>query len=207
MASFAFSSQKPEVIGPKVAEVIGKELGIAPPQYEAVLGDAMPTSFKTVLGDAGKLLFGGGSTSLFVLSFGLTQPRPFTIKANVARQGIGASIHTLYYSMALSKPLDAETALEDPKAFGSAKFAGGAAAAKLNASGDLVKRANKLARPESEIAGVKVRTQRMFRLIPQGEEPCMLLVATLARPVSMGMNVALDLKEFLDLAALVEKLL
>ena len=75
----------------------------------------------------------------------------------------------------------------------------------MNANGDLVKRANKLARPESEIAGVTGRTQRMFRLIPSGEEPCTLLVATLARPVSMGMSVALDLKELLELAALVEK--
>jgi hypothetical protein len=207
MASFAFSFQKPEVIGPKVAEVVGKELGIAPPTFEVIMGDAVPTSFKTVLGDAGKALFVGGSASLFMLSFNLPQPRPFTIKANVARQGIGASVHTLFYSTPLSKPVDAETDLENPKAFGSSKFIGGAAAAKLNANGELVKRANKLARQEAEIAGVTVKTQRLFRLIPPGEEPCTLFVATLARPVSMGMSVALDLKEFLDLADLVEKTL
>jgi hypothetical protein len=207
MNNFAYSSQKPEVVGPKVAEIIGKELGIAPPQFEIEMTNVPQTSAKTLAYDIGRALFGGKTDSLFTIVFKINAARPLEIRANAIRQGVGCIIGTLIYTTPLSKNVDAETRLGEPKAFGAPKFEGSQAAAKLNAAGDLCKRANKLARNESNASGLTLRIQRMFSIFPQSEEPPTLAVCTLARSISMGFSVALDLNEFLDLAGFIEKIL
>src|SRR5664280_1427547 len=103
MNSFAYSSQKLDVVGPKVAEVVGKELGISPPPFVIEMADAPQTSIKTVMGDMGRALVGGGTNRLFTIIFRMSTPRPLEVRANVMRQGVGSIVNHLLYSTPLSK--------------------------------------------------------------------------------------------------------
>src|SRR5205085_8335616 len=102
------------------------------------------------------------------------------------------------------KPVFGEVALEDPKFFGKSKFAGDAAVCgKLNANGDLIKRANNFARVESQSGGMTLKIKRCCRIIPS-EGGSMLVVGTLPRPTKMGMSAAIDAKDFFDIADMIE---
>ena len=111
------------------------------------------------------------------------------------------------YSAKLSKPIAGEVALEDPKFFGKSKFAGEAtAAAKFNGNGDLIKRANDLARVESQSGGLTLKIKRCCKVVPH-EGGSMLVIGTLPRPIKMGFGAAIDAKDFFDIADMVEALL
>ncbi len=77
----------------------------------------------------------------------------------------------------------------------------------MNANAEFIKRANKLARSESSYGPLSLKIQRMFTLLQKEKGSAMLAVGTLARPTAMGMSVSMDLKEFTDLADMIEKLL
>jgi hypothetical protein len=205
MNNLAYGSQQPEKVGPQVEEKLRKELGAAAPlPYKVEAAGTGGTTAGTVLADVARGLFGGQANTLFTLVFDLTAPRPAQLRAVVERQGVGCHVGPLLYSAPLSKAVKGEVTLEGPKMFGAAKFTGEAdVSAKLNAKGDLLKRLGKLARTESEIGGLTLKMERLVKLAPQ-EQGALLVVGTLPRSTSMGMDAALDAKEFMDLAALIE---
>jgi hypothetical protein len=206
MNNLAYNSQKPDTIGPKVEELLRKEIGApAPISYDVEGGDGKAYGVGTAIGDMGRALFGGRTDVLFNLNFSLTQPRPARLSASVERMGpLGSYVGPLFYSTTLSRPAAGEVTLEPPKTFGNSKFAGEpATAAKLNGNGDLIKRANKFARTESKTGGGTLKMDRLFKVVPQGAG-ALLLVATLPRITSMGFGAAVDAKDFFEIAAMVE---
>jgi hypothetical protein len=205
MNNLAYSSQNVEKVGPKIEELIRKEVGATSALgYEVEDGGAGKTTAGTVLAGSVKVLFGGKETLLYSLYFNLTQPRPANLEVHVNKQGIGCHVGSLLYSTMLAKPASGEASLEAPKTFGSSKFTGDPATSqRLNANGDLVKRANKFARTESQSGGLTIKIDRFFKIVPQGSGS-LLVIRTLARPTSMGLSATVDAKDFFDIAAMVE---
>jgi len=206
MNNLAYNSQKPDTIGPKVEELLRKEIGAPTPiSYDVEAGDGRQYGIGTALGDMGRAIFGGRTDLLFNLNFSLTQPRAARLSASVERMGpLGSYVGPLFYSTTLSRPVAGEVALEPPKTFGNSKFIGEpSTAAKLNASGDLLKRANKFSRTESKTGGGTLKMDRLFKVVPQ-DSGALLVVATLPRITSMGFGAAVDAKDFFDIAALLE---
>ncbi len=205
MNTLAYGNQQPEKVGAQVEEKLRKETGAAGPvPYQVESGGAAATSAATFLSDVAKGMFGGRPDLLFTLVFDLSTPRPAQLRASVDRQGVGCHVGAMLYSAQLSKAVKGEAALDAPKMFGGSKFSGDAeTAGTLNAKGDLLKRLGKLARTESEIGGLTIHGERLVRVAP-AEGGSLLLVGTLGRPTSMGMDASLDAKEFFDLAAQVE---
>ena len=205
MNNLAYTSQDAEKIGAKVEEKVREEVGAgAPLAYQVEEGGAGRLSVGSFLKDVGSALVGGKDETLFRLHFDLPNRRPTQLEVNVNRQGVGSHVGLLLYSAKLSKPVSGEVALEDPKFFGKSKFAGDAAASgKLNANGDIIKRANNLARVESQSGGLTLKIKRCCRVVPH-EGGSLLVVGTLPRPTKMGMSVAIDAKDFFELADMVE---
>jgi hypothetical protein len=207
MNNLAYNSQDAASVGPKVEEKVREELGAsAPLSYQVETGEAATATVGSVLGDIGSALMGGAENMLFRLNFDLAQPRPANLQVSVNRQGIGSYVGMLVYSAQLSKPVGGEVALEEPKFFGKSKFTGDAAAAKLNANGDLIKRANTFARTESQSGGLTLKIKRSFRLLPH-EANSLLVIGTLPRPIKMGLSATVDAKDFFDIAEMIEKAL
>src|SRR5260370_178384 len=205
MNNLAYSTQKVEKVGPKIEELIRKEVGASSAlPYEVEDGGAGKTTAGTVLAESVKTLFGGKETLLYTLYFNLTHPRPANLEVHVNKQGVGCHVGSLLYSTMLAKPVSGEASLEAPKTFGSSKFTGDSVASqKLNASGDLVKRANKFARTESQSGGITIKVDRFFKVVPQGSGS-LLVIRTLPRPTSMGMSATVDAKDFFDIAAMLD---
>ena len=205
MNNLAYSTQQPEKVASQVEEKLRKELAAsAPVAYQIEKAEGAGPTAGTVLGDMARGLLGGHASVLFTLVFDVATPRPAQLRAMVERQGVGCHVGPLLYSAPLPKPIKGEVALEAPKMFGSSKFTGEAeTSAKLNARADLMKRLGKLARTEGEIGGLTLKMDRLVKLVPQ-DTGSLLVVGTLPRATSMGMDAALDAKEFLDVAALVE---
>lgn len=203
MNNLAYNSQQPDKVGPQVEEKLRKELGAsAPLLYQVESGEAGSTSVSSVLGDMGRALVGGKSERLFTLVFDLpasVAPRAAQLRANVNRQGVGSHVGLLLYSTKLSKPVKGEVTLGN-----KGKFEGDAeTAAKLNAKGDLSKRLGKFARTESEIGGLKLKIERLVKIMPR-EDGTLLVISTLGRTTGMGFDATLDAKEFFDLAGVIE---
>jgi hypothetical protein len=207
MNNLAYNSQDAASVGPRVEEKVREELGAsAPLSYQVETGEAATATIGSVLGDIGSALMGGAENMLFRLNFDLPQPRPANLHVNVNRQGIGSYVGMLVYSAQLSKPITGEVMLEEPKFFGKSKFTGDAASAKLNANGDLIKRANTFARTESQSGGLTLKIKRSFRLVPH-ESGSLLIIGTLPRPTKMGLSATVDAKDFFDIADMIEKAL
>src|SRR5207244_611719 len=114
---------------------------------------------------------------LYALHFDFAQPMPTHLQVSVNRQGVGSHVGLLLYSAKLSKPVSEEVVLEDPKTFGKSKFTGDATvSAKLNANGDLLKRADKLARTESQSGGLTLKIKRCCKIVPH-ESGSMLIMS------------------------------
>ena len=205
MNNLAYTSQDAATVGAKVEEKVREETGAnAPVAYQVETGEAGKATVGSFLSDIGGALVGGKDETLFRLHFDLAQRRPAHLQVSINRQGVGSHAGLLLYSTQLLKPITGETALEDPKFFGKSKFAGDAtAAAKLNANGDLIKRANDLARVESQSGGLTLKIKRCCKVVPH-EGGSMLIVATLPRPIKMGFGAAIDAKDFFDIADMVE---
>jgi hypothetical protein len=208
MNNLAYTSQDEATVGAKVEEKVREELGAsAPVPYQVQTGEAGKVSVGSFLSDVGHSLLGGKDETLFRLNFEINQPRNATLQVSINRQGVGSHAGLLLYSAQLSKTVGGEVALEDPKFFGKSKFTGDAAAAgKLNAKSDLIKRANDLARVESQSGGLTLKIKRCCKIVPH-EGGSMLLVATLPRPIKMGFGAAIDAKDFFDIADMVESAL
>ena len=205
MNNLIYGNQQPEKVSAQVEEKLRKELGATSPvPFQIESGEAGKTTISSVLGDMGRALVGGHSNLLFALMFDIAAPRPAQLRASVIRQGIGCYVGSLLYSTRLSKPIKSEVTLEPPKTFGSSKFSGDTeAAAKLNAKGDIAKRVGKFARTQSEMGSITVKVDRLFKIVPQ-DSGSLLVINTLPRMTSMGMDAAMDSKEFMDIAALIE---
>lgn len=205
MNNLAYTSQDAAYVGAQVEEKVREEVGAnAPVAFQVETGEAETATVGSFLKDIGAGLLGGKDETLFRLNFELMQRRPATLQVSMNRQGVGSHAGLLMYSTKIAKPISAEIALEDPKFFGKSKFAGDAtAAAKLNGNGDLIKRANDLARVESQSGGLALKIKRCCKVIPH-EGGSMLVIGTLPRPTKMGFGAAIDAKDFLDIADMVE---
>lgn len=208
MNNLAYSSQQPDKVAPQVEEKVRKEVAAtAPVPYKVEPAGVGDTTAGTVLADAARGLLGGRADTLFTLVFDITAPRAAQLRAVVERQGVGCHVGPLLYSAPIARAVKGEVTLEAPKMLGASKFTGEAeVCAKLNAKGDLLKRLGKLARTEAEIGGLTLKLERLVKLTPR-EQGALLVIGTLPRATSMGMDAALDVKEFLDLAALIESAL
>ena len=207
MNNLAYNSQDATYVGPRVEEKVREELAAsAPLSYQVESGEAATATFGSVLDDIGSALIGRTENMLFGLNFDLPQPRPAQLHVNINRQGIGSYVGMLVYSAQLSKPIGGEVTLEEPRLFGKSKFTGDAASAKLNANGDLVKRANTFVRTESQSGGLTLKIKRTFRLLPH-ESGSLLIIGTLPRPIKMGLSATVDAKDFFDIAEMIEKAL
>lgn len=205
MNNLAYTSQDAATVGAKVEEKVREEVGSsAPIKYEVEVGEAGTASFGSMLSDMAGALLGGKDKTLFNLHFDLPAQRPTHLQVSVNRQGVGSHVGLLLYTAQLSKPVFGEVTLEDPKFFGKSKFTGDAAACgKLNASGELIKRANNLARVESQSGGLTLKIKRCCKLVPH-EGGSLLIVGTLPRPVKMGFGAAIDAKDFYEIADMIE---
>jgi hypothetical protein len=205
MNNLAYTSQDAGVVGPKVEEKVREEVGAsAPLPFQVEAGEAGTLTVGSFLGDVAGALLGGKDKTLFNLHFDLPAQKPTHLQVSVNRQGVGSHVGLLLYTSKLSKPVFGEVALEDPKFFGKSKFAGDAAVCgKLNANGDLIKRANNLARVESQSGGLTLKIKRCCKIVPH-EGGSLLIVGTLPRPTKMGMSAAIDAKDFFEMAEMVE---
>ena len=206
MNNLAYTSQDAAFIGPKVEEKVREEVGAnAPVPYSVEEGEAATASVGSFIGDIAGALVGSKDKTLFRMRFDLPHARPAQLQVSVNRQGVGSHVGLLLYTAQLSKTVGGEVALEEPKFFGKSKFAGdGAAASRLNADGELIKRANNLARVESQSGGLNLKIKRCCMVVPRDGGGSTLVVATLPRPVKMGFGAAIDAKDFFDIADMVE---
>ncbi|MCL4506449.1 MAG: hypothetical protein M1434_08380 [Chloroflexi bacterium] len=208
MNNLAYGTQSPEKVAPQIEEKLRKELG-SPSNipYQVEDAGAAGASVGTVLGDMAKGLFGGHADLLFTVVFDISTPFPAQLRASVSRQGVGCHVGLLLYTTQMSKPVKSEVTFEAAKLFGSAKFSGDPEIiSRLNAKGEIAKRIGKFSRTESEVGGLTIKTERVAKLMPQ-DGGALLVISTLPRMTSMGMDASLDAREFMDIAALVRQTL
>lgn len=207
MNNGGYTSQDPQTLGAKVEELVRSELGLNASVPFEIIGaeDGKGFTAGSLLADTATHLFGGKATMLMSVGFSLTQPRVIALQVRLDRVGVGAHLGTLLYSTRITKPVLGEVTLEEPKTFGSSKFVSPqdpGAADRLNANKDLLKRVNKFAR--TEFPGFNVKGPRLFEIKPAGETGSDLVAATFPRSYAMGFKVSLDVKEFADLAGMIE---
>jgi hypothetical protein len=207
MNNGGYTSQDPQTLGAKVEELVRSELGLNSAVPFEIIGadDSKRLSAGSMASDVATHLFGGKATMLMSVGFNLTQPRVIGLQVSLDRVGVGAHLGTLLYSTRLTKPVLGEVTLEEPKTFGASRFVSPqdpGAADRLNADRDLLKRVNKFAR--TEFPGFNVKGPRLFQIKPEGEAGSNLVAATFPRSYAMGFKVSLDVKEFVDLAGMVE---
>jgi hypothetical protein len=200
-----FGNQDPAKIAASVEEKVRSSVGATTPiPYKVESTGTGPANAATVLVDIANVLGSGKTTPLLTLVFTIPGPHPTSLRARVDRQGIGGYVGSLLYSTSLAKPVGGEVTIEDHKTFGTPKFLGDpVAAAKLNATKDLAKRVDKLARTEADMGSIKVRVPRVFRVAPQ-VGGALLVLHTLPRMTSMGMGAEVDASEFLGIATAID---
>ena len=80
MNNLAYTSQKADVVVPKIEEIVRKDLGVETPvPYKVEEGDSGKVNVNSMLHDAGLALFGGKETLLFSVAFDIASPRPVTL--------------------------------------------------------------------------------------------------------------------------------
>jgi hypothetical protein len=208
MNNLAYTGQQSDKIGPKVEEVLRKDLDSKDPiNYEIEeQGSPKGSALNSILKDGATLLFGGKETVLFSVNFDFQQPRPVHLSVNINRQGVGCHAGSLVFSAFINKPLSAPVTMEGPKVFGTSKFLGDATAtSKLNNNKDLLKLAEKFARTKSDVAG-GLKMERFVKLEPFNNGATLVII-TLPRSTSMGMNATTDIKDFFSIAAMIESAL
>jgi hypothetical protein len=72
----------------------------------------------------------------------------------------------------------------------------------LNANGDLLTLANKLARTDAMFGGRGLRRDRLLKIVPDGQG-CVLIVGSLPRAIALGLKATVDSKDFFDLASVI----
>jgi hypothetical protein len=203
MNTLAYSTQKPEKVGPRIEEKIRGELGaVAPLSYTVEEGEAGSTSTRRFLSDVAKAFIGGATNALFTLDFDLGRPRPTYLGVTVNRQGVGSYVGHLLYAAELSKPIGGEARLDDEAR--RPHFVGDpAVSARLNESEDALKAIAKLIRDESTVGGMRIEARASCWLLPS-DSGSRLVVSTLPKPVRFGMSAIVDAKAFLEAAEAVE---
>lgn len=225
MNNLAYNSRDPQTVGPKVEQLIRKEVG-APGPLAYTVADGSPEPY--TVGSALKTaLVGGQLQSVFDLNFELPPPRPARLQVSMYQLGTGCLAGATLYSARLSKSVGGEVALEPPAGVlrdaalkthpnpylvnwftrSNSKFVGDPeTSAKLNANGGLLKLANKVARTESLSGGRTLKRDRLLKIVPDGQG-CALIVGSLPRTTSVGFSATVDSKDFFELATLIEQAL
>jgi hypothetical protein len=204
MNNLAYGHQQPEKIAASAEEIVRKDLGASEPiTFRIVDAGAAPASVASVLTDIKNVLGSGSTTPLLSVELDLPGPRRATLLARFLRQGVGCYCGSLLFTVPLNRSIDREVTIEDHKSFGSPKFLGGEAAARLNAAKDLAKRVDKILRTEVEMGSIKVRISRLFRLVPS-QDGSLVILGTLPRLTSMGMSATTDAREVLEVVAAIE---
>ena len=203
-----FFSDKAEKVGPKVAKKVGKELGIAPPPFEAVTeGRFRPGSLGQFMGDVGASLI-GGTRPLVTVNLAIPSPKPFELTVRVIKAKKDICLGSLLYSIKLAKSIPAGVTLEDAKLFGKSKFTGGnGLAEKLNADGSLVKTVNRFVRTSYKVGKEKIKGTRFLKIDPIPEGGSVLAINTLPRAKWFGLATTFDAQQFLAIAQQIEGLL
>jgi len=202
MNVLAYSSQDPQKVGAKVEEKLREDLGVSGPiPYTIEKGDAEGASLGSVLKDAGRFLIGGKVELLFTLVFDIASPRQVQMRAHVNRQGVGSHVGLMLFSTKFAKSLNSQVTLGD-----KGKFTGDAMAEKLNSNKDLLKRIEKFIRPKANIGGLEITIPRICEIAPT-DGGAILAIGTLGRPHAMGFKIAIDAKDFFDIAAMIEAML
>lgn len=103
------------------------------------------------------------------------------------------------------KPIKGEVVLGPPKTFGGSNFMGDDAevVAKLNSKGDISKRIGKFARTKTTLGSFEIEMPRYVKLMPQ-DGGTLVMISSLPRMTSMGLDASLDAKEFFDIVAMIE---
>ncbi len=184
-----YSTQNAEKIAAKAEQKLRKELGA--------------TSSVSYTIESGK------SKAPFYIDFDLPANRPTQLRAFVIKNGLfGAASPELYYTARISKPLGNHVQLvQEGNKFPRRVigFEGDAAAsAKLNANRELFKRAEAFCRDMVTVSNYVAEILSRFEIVPQ-PVGSILTVYTLAKSGWFGGSF--DVKEFLDIAAMVERTL
>jgi hypothetical protein len=203
-----FYSDKAEKVGPKVAGKVGKELGIAPPPFEAVTeGRFRAGSLGGMLGDLGTSLI-GGTRPLVTVNLAVPAPKPFELTVHVIKAGKVVALGSLLYSIRLAKSVPGSVTLQDAKLFGKSKVTGGNGVAdKLNANSDLVKQVNRFVRTHYKVGDETIRGTRFLKIDPIPEGGSVLAINTLPRAKWFGLTSTFDAPAFLAIAQQIEGLL
>jgi hypothetical protein len=206
--NLVYGNQDAAKLAAGVEEVVRKDVGSAAPLTFRVLeGGSGSATVGSVLIDVSRAMRGTDVAPLLVIELDLPGALPGAVLAALLRQGVGAVTGSLLYVFRLSRTVGGEVGFEDHKSFGTPKFTGdAAAAARLNGAKDLAKRADKVLRSESEMGSVKVKSPRIFKVVPEGGGS-VLLLGTLPRLTSMGMSATTDAKEIIEIAGLVDNAL
>jgi len=205
MNNLAYSSQQADSIGPKVEEIVRKDLGSNEPLNYEIVDQGIPKegALSKILNDSASFLFGGKETLLFTVNFNIQQPRNVILSISINRQGIGCHAGSLVFSTFINKPISAPVTMEGPKVFGTSKFIGDATAtSKLNSNKDLLKLTDKFARTKTDVAG-GLKMERFVKLEPFNNGATLVII-TLARATSMGIGATTDAKDFFSIAGMIE---
>ncbi len=200
MNNLAYASRDKDNVAPKVEELLRKELAApAPVVYEVEDEGAGELSAGSVLNDVRTSLLGGSATPLFTIHFQILQPRAAGLDVRLNRQGVGCFAGALVYSAALAKPLGGEVSFGD-----DGKFSGdSAAAAKLNARKDLLKKCSAFAVTKGGLTSFELKIPRIFKITPH-ERGAEIVAVTLPRSKSMGLSATLCSGDFFELASAIE---
>jgi hypothetical protein len=224
MNNLVYDSRDPQTVAPKVENLIRKELGAAGPIPYTVANDSPEVC--TITWALRGAPVGSQLQSIFQLNFELPPPRAARLHVSMYELGDGCVAGTTCYSAQLSKPVGGEVALEPPEGFlreaastlhpnphltnaftSSTKFAGDPeVSGRLNANGDLLTLANKLARTDAMFGGRGLRRDPLLKIVPGGQG-CLLIVGSLPRAILLGLKATVDSKDFFELAALIERTL
>lgn len=204
MNNLAYSGQNGQEIGPKVEELLRKEVGAGGPiAFEVEDAGTAEVSARSMLKDVGTYLFSGNTTLLLTVHLHIPQPRVADLDVHMNRQGVGCYAGSLVFSTVIGKKVGGEVSFGD-----DGNFAGDAAAAgKLNAQKDLRKKCEAFAVTKGGITGFEVKLPgRVLKIAPH-ERGAQIVGVTLPKSKSMGFSASFGCKEFFEIAAQIEALL
>ena len=200
MNNLAYANQKPEHVGNKIEELLRDELGVPGPFAREVVDEgAGPAGLRSMLHDAGKYILSGEATRLFSIRYHFMTPRETDVEAHLIREGLGCYCGSLIYATKLGKRVAGDVIFGD-----DGKFTGDAAAAgRLNANKDVLKKCDAFAVTRGGLTGFKLKIPRYLKLLPN-EGGAQLVAATLPKSKAMGFSATLRSKEFFELVTQIE---
>ena len=198
----------PAVVAPQVEELLRAEIGATSPVPYELVNPGAAHNAGTVMSDILGSLFGGGLTVSFSLHFRIPEPRPTLLVVSIIRKDAmvvnNCYAGSLLYSTHIAKPVASAVTLGPSPMFSAASFAGDATAiAKLNASKELRKKADKFAMVSGGLTGFEIKMPRQFTIAPEAGG-ALVVVNTLPRSTKMGLSAKFGCHEFFEIAGLVE---